>query len=81
MARRAQGRNRARRKLTFLVELQDLPRKVRVRRVANLVLFVVDASWSMATEQRLEATKDAVLSLLRDAYRRRDQVGFIVFRA
>ena len=72
---------RTRRKLAFIVKSQDLHRKVRVRRAANLVLFVVDASWSMATVQRLEATKGAVLSLLRDAYRRRDQVGLIVFRA
>ena len=48
VARRRKA-ERARRKLTFIVELQDLPRKVRVGRVANLMLFVVDASWSMAT--------------------------------
>ncbi len=59
---------------------QDYHRKVRVRRTANLVLFVVDASWSMAVEQRMEATKGAILSLLTDAYQRRDRVGLIVFR-
>ncbi len=59
---------------------QDYYRKVRVRRTANLVLFVVDASWSMAVEQRMEATKGAILSLLTDAYQRRDRVGLIVFR-
>jgi magnesium chelatase subunit D len=58
---------------------QDYRRKVRVRRAANLVLFVVDASWSMAVEERMEATKGAVLSLLTDAYQRRDRVGMIVF--
>jgi magnesium chelatase subunit D len=71
---------RSRRRLAFVIKSQDLQRKVRVRRTANLVLFVVDASWSMATEQRVEATRGAVLSLLHDAYRRRDQVGLIVFR-
>lgn len=58
----------------------DYRRKVRVARAANLVLFVVDASWSMAVAQRMEATKGAVLSLLNDAYQRRDRVGLIVFQ-
>lgn len=53
--------------------------KVRVRRSANLILFVVDASWSMAVAERMEATKGAILSLLTDAYQRRDRVGLIVF--
>jgi Mg-chelatase subunit ChlD len=71
---------RAKRKVAFVVQRQDLQKKVRVRRAANLVLFVVDASWSMAAAERIEATKGAVLSLLHDAYQRRDQVGLIVFQ-
>lgn len=51
-----------------------------MRRAANLILFVVDASWSMAVSERMEATKGAVLSLLTDAYQRRDRVGMIVFQ-
>ncbi|HIC88554.1 MAG TPA: VWA domain-containing protein [Anaerolineae bacterium] len=66
--------------VAFAVESYDLQRKVRVRRAANLVLFVVDASWSMAAAERMEATKGAILSLLIDAYQRRDQVGLIVFQ-
>ena len=58
----------------------DYRRKVRVRRAANLVLFVVDASWSMAVAERMQATKGAVLSLLTDAYQQRDRVGLIVFQ-
>ena len=58
----------------------DYRRKVRVTRAANLVLFVVDASWSMAVAERMEATKGAVLSLLSDAYQRRDRVGLVVFQ-
>ena len=53
---------------------------MRVRRAANLVLFVVDASWSMAVAERMQATKGAVLSLLTDAYQRRDRVGLVVFQ-
>ena len=58
----------------------DLQRKVRVRRTGNLILFVVDASWSMAASERMEATKGAIFSLLIDAYQRRDQVGLVVFQ-
>jgi magnesium chelatase subunit D len=53
---------------------------VRVGREGNLVLFVVDASGSMAARQRMSAVKGAVLSLLLDAYQRRDKVGLITFR-
>ena len=51
-----------------------------VRRTANLILFVVDASWSMAVAERMAAAKGAILSLLNDAYQRRDRVGMIVFQ-
>jgi magnesium chelatase subunit D len=55
-------------------------KKVRIRRAANLILFVVDASWSMAGAQRMEATKGAIMSLLVDAYQKRDRVGLVVFQ-
>ncbi len=71
---------RERGNMAFVIERQDLHKKVRVRRAANLILFVVDASWSMAASERMEATKGAVMSLLMDAYQRRDQVGMIVFQ-
>jgi magnesium chelatase subunit D len=66
--------------LAFSIEKQDLQEKVRVRLTANLVLFVVDASWSMAVAERMAATKGAILSLLTDAYQRRDRVGLVVFQ-
>ncbi len=59
---------------------QDVQKKVRVRRASNLILFVVDASWSMAGAQRMEATKGAIMSLLVDAYQKRDRVGLVVFQ-
>ena len=64
----------------FAIERQDIQEKVRVRRTANLILFAVDASWSMAASERMEATKGAIMSLLMDAYQRRDQVGLVVFQ-
>ncbi len=66
--------------LALQLRKPDLQRKVRVRRTGNLILFVVDASWSMAASERMEATKGAIFSLLVDAYQRRDQVGLIVFQ-
>jgi magnesium chelatase subunit D len=58
----------------------DLREAVREGREGNLVLFCVDASGSMAARQRMSAVKGAVLSLLTDAYQRRDKVGLVVFR-
>jgi magnesium chelatase subunit D len=63
-----------------VVEPRDLREAVHVGREANLVLFVVDASGSMAARRRMTVVKTAVLSLLRDAYQRRDRVGMITFR-
>ena len=65
--------------MALALEKSDLREKVRVRRSANLIMFVVDASWSMAVAERMEATKGAIMSLLTDAYQRRDRVGLIVF--
>ena len=38
------------------------------------------ASWSMAAAERMEATKGAIMSLLVDAYQKRDRVGLVVFQ-
>lgn len=66
--------------VAFAIRKEDLQRKIRVKRQANLVLFVVDASWSMAVAERMTATKGAIISLLTDAYQRRDRVGLVVFQ-
>jgi magnesium chelatase subunit D len=58
----------------------DLREAVREGREGNLVLFVVDASGSMAARSRMTAVKGAVLSLLTDAYQRRDKVALVSFR-
>jgi magnesium chelatase subunit D len=63
-----------------VVRGSDLREAVREGREGNLVLFVVDASGSMAARSRTAAVKGAVLSLLMDAYQRRDKVGMVVFR-
>ncbi|MFC9517224.1 magnesium chelatase subunit D family protein [Nocardiaceae bacterium NPDC056970] len=58
----------------------DIRGAVREGREGNLVLFVVDASGSMAARDRLSAVTGAVVSLLRDAYQRRDKVAVITVR-
>jgi magnesium chelatase subunit D len=73
---RARGRTGA----GLVVRAGDLRERVREGREGNLVLFVVDASGSMAARQRMRAVKGAVLSLLLDAYQRRDKVGLVTFR-
>ncbi|MEU9559518.1 putative cobaltochelatase [Streptomyces fumanus] len=64
----------------LVVRRDDLRQAVKEGREGNLVLFVVDASGSMAARQRMSAVKGAVLSLLLDAYQRRDKVGLVTFR-
>jgi magnesium chelatase subunit D len=61
------------------LETHDLRQKVRERKTGNLIVFVVDASASMDAEQRMLATKGAILSLLRHAYVRRDKVALVAF--
>lgn len=64
----------------LVVRRDDLRQATREGREGNLVLFLVDASGSMAARQRMSAVKGAVLSLLLDAYQRRDKVGLVTFR-
>jgi magnesium chelatase subunit D len=58
----------------------DVRRAVREGREGNLVIFLVDASGSMAARDRMAAVSGATLSLLRDAYQRRDKIAVITFR-
>jgi magnesium chelatase subunit D len=78
----AAGRQPSRGRTGGRVELrpEDLRTAVREGREANLVLFCVDASGSMAGRKRMNQVKTAILSLLLDAYRRRDKVGLVTFR-
>jgi magnesium chelatase subunit D len=71
-------RGRVQGRLTVVAE--DLRRAERRSKEGNLVLFVVDASGSMAARSRMSEVKGAILSLLLDAYQRRDKVGLITFR-
>jgi magnesium chelatase subunit D len=73
-------RSRGRQPPGLVLRASDLRSPVREGREGNLVLFVVDASGSMGARRRMRAVKAAVLTLLVDAYQRRDRVGLIGFR-
>lgn len=64
----------------FVLRPADLRGALREGREGNLIVFVVDASGSMAARDRLSAVTGAVLSLLRDAYQRRDKVAVVTVR-
>ena len=66
--------------LAIAIRQEDIREKVRQRKYANLLVFVVDASGSMGASQRMTETKGAILSLLKDAYIKRDKVCLIAFR-
>ncbi len=72
--------SRSRRGGRVRLDREDLRIAVREGREANLALFCVDASGSMAARKRMTQVKTAILSLLLDAYRRRDKVGLVTFR-
>ncbi|MBI2876200.1 MAG: VWA domain-containing protein, partial [Candidatus Tectomicrobia bacterium] len=72
-------RKRFRPGVSIAIEEEDIREKVRERKIGNLLLFIVDASGSMGTTLMTE-TKGAIMSLLLDAYQKRDKVGFVAFR-
>src|SRR5262249_55910866 len=64
----------------LILRPRDLREACHEGRESNLILFVVDASGSVAARAGMGAVKGAVLSLLLDAYQRRDKVGMLTFR-
>jgi magnesium chelatase subunit D len=66
--------------LLVTIRDEDIREKVREARTGNFLLFIVDASGSMAAKGRMVASKGAIMSLLKDAYQKRDRVAMISFR-
>lgn len=68
------------RDLAVLIAEPDIREKIRERRIGNFLLFVVDGSGSMGARRRMVETKAAIMSLLLDAYQKRDKVAMVLFR-
>ncbi len=75
-----QERRRQNRGLAVYLQPQDIRGKIREKRIGNFLLFVVDASGSMGARGRMAASKGAIMSLLLDAYQKRDRVAMVSFR-
>ena len=70
----------AKEKSPFYILPSDLKKKVRLKKPSSLIVFCVDASDSMGVQQRMSAAKGAVISLLAEAYQKRDRVSLVIFR-
>jgi magnesium chelatase subunit D len=73
-------KNRDKNGLAICIKQEDFREKVREKQTGATILFAVDASGSMGAKRRMGAVKGAVLSLLNDAYQKRDNIGIVVFR-
>jgi magnesium chelatase subunit D len=66
--------------LSVAIREEDIREKIRETRTGNFLLFIVDASGSMGAKGRMVASKGAIMSLLKDAYQKRDRVAMVSFR-
>lgn len=75
-----QSRRKTETHLMVSIRDEDIREKVRDARTGNFLLFIVDASGSMGAKGRMVASKGAIMSLLKDAYQKRDRVAMVSFR-
>jgi magnesium chelatase subunit D len=71
---------RRRQDVAIAIEESDIREKIREKRIGNFIVFVVDASGSMGAGKRMIETKGAILSLLLDAYQKRDKIAMVAFK-
>ena len=71
---------RRREDVAIAIEEGDIREKIREKRIGNFIVFVVDASGSMGAGKRMIETKGAIISLLLDAYQKRDKVSLVAFK-
>jgi len=65
-------------KLALEISTSDIREKLRIYRAPVTMVFVIDLSGSMLFN--IEAVKEAILRLHRDAYRNRDKVGIVALK-
>ncbi|HEY4544570.1 MAG TPA: VWA domain-containing protein, partial [Tissierellaceae bacterium] len=73
-------KNREKTDMALNIRKSDLRNKIRESKTGASIIFLVDASGSMGARKRMGAVKGAALSLLNDAYQKRDNVSIIAFR-
>lgn len=73
-------KRRRREDVAIAIEEGDIREKIREKRIGNFIVFVVDASGSMGAGKRMIETKGTILSLLLDAYQKRDKVAMVAFK-
>ena len=66
--------------LMINIKKEHIRIKQREKRTGVSILFAVDSSGSMGVKKRMEVVKGAVMSLLKNAYEKRDKVGMLSFR-
>ncbi|MEW6380150.1 MAG: putative cobaltochelatase [bacterium] len=66
--------------VAIAIESSDIREKIREKKIGNFIIFAIDASGSMGANKRMVAAKGAILSLLMDAYQKRDKVGLVAFK-
>lgn len=65
---------------SLLIHKSDFREKVREKKSGALIVFIVDSSGSMGASRRMSGAKGAVLSILNDAYQKRDRVSMVAFK-
>ncbi len=73
-------KQRSHKHVAIAVRKEDIREKIREKRIGNFIVFVVDASGSMGAGRRMTAVKGAILSLLLDAYQKRDKIALVAFK-
>ena len=63
-----------------IIRPEDYRSRVREKHIGANLIFLVDASGSMGAQERMKTVKGVILSLLKEAYQKRDRVGLIAFR-
>ncbi len=65
---------------SLMINHSDIREKVREKKSGALIVFVVDSSGSMGASKRMSGAKGAILSILNDAYQKRDRVSMVAFK-
>jgi len=66
--------------VSLAISSADIREKVREKKYGTTIVFVVDSSGSMGAEKRMSAAKGAIMSLLLDAYQKRDRIAMVAFK-